>query len=64
MEHTLTTRITMMLERMETYYGPNRIRRMSKDEINKMSMLYGVSLEERDESYKILEEVVTNKEKI
>tara|TARA_B100001094_G_scaffold325687_1_gene380462 strand:- start:1611 stop:1805 length:195 start_codon:yes stop_codon:yes gene_type:complete len=64
MEHTLTERITMMLKRMETYYGPHRIRRMSKDEINKMSMLYGVSLDERDESYKILEDIVIKKKKV
>tara|TARA_B100000287_G_scaffold426180_1_gene473670 strand:- start:851 stop:1045 length:195 start_codon:yes stop_codon:yes gene_type:complete len=58
MEHTLKERVNMMLERMNIHYGPNRIRRMSKEEINKMSILYGVTRKERKESHQIIEEVV------
>ena len=64
MKHTLTERINMMLERMETYYGPHRIKRMSKEDIDKMSMLYGVSREERDESHIILREELIKKSNI
>lgn len=61
MKHTLTERITMMMDRMEMYYGPHRIKRMSKEDIDKMSMLYGVSREERYESHKILKEELVKK---
>ena len=57
MEYTLQERMDIMLERMEINYGPNRIRRMSKEDIDKMSVLFGVTREEREESHKILEEI-------
>ena len=56
MEHTLQERMNIMLERMDTNYGPNRIKRMSKEEIDKMSILFGVTREEREESHKIIHE--------
>jgi hypothetical protein len=58
MEHTLQERMSIMLERMERHYGPHRIRRMSREEINKMSLLFGVTREEREESYQLLETIV------
>tara|TARA_B100000579_G_scaffold435780_1_gene459905 strand:- start:233 stop:427 length:195 start_codon:yes stop_codon:yes gene_type:complete len=59
MGHTLKERIDMMLERMSIHYGPHRVRRMSKEEIDKMSLLYGVSREEREQSYQIIKESFT-----
>ena len=64
MEHTLKERITMMMERMENYYGPHRIRRMTKQDIDKMSMLYGVAKDERENSYKIIEQKLNKKNKV
>ena len=64
MKHTLTERITMMMDRMEMYYGPHRIKRMSKEDIDKMSMLYGVARKERKNSYKIIEQKLNNKNKV
>ena len=52
---TLEQRMDIMLERMDKHYGPHRIKRMSKEEIDKMSVLFGVTREEREESHKILE---------
>jgi len=37
MGHTLKERIDMMLERMSIHYGPHRVRRMSKEEIDKIN---------------------------
>ena len=64
MEQTLQERMNMMLKRMEIHYGPHRIRRMSKDDIDKMSLLYGVSREEREESHKIISEIVKKEKTI
>jgi|TARA_R110002012_G_scaffold26763_5_gene86645 hypothetical protein len=63
MELTLHERLTMMLDRMDMHYGPHRIRRMSKGDIDKMSVLYGVTREERDESHKIIEESFNHEKK-
>jgi len=52
-----------MLERMEFNYGPHRVRRMTSEEFDKMSMLFGVGREERKESHKILEETFNKKKK-
>ena len=52
-----------MLDRMDMHYGPHRIRRMSKGDIDKMSVLYGVTREERDESHKIIEESFNHEKK-
>ena len=54
----------MMMERMENYYGPHRIRRMTKQDIDKMSMLYGVAKDERENSYKIIEQKLNKKNKV
>tara|TARA_R100000664_G_C2750518_1_gene137836 strand:- start:1057 stop:1251 length:195 start_codon:yes stop_codon:yes gene_type:complete len=62
MGHSLQERIDIMLERMELNYGPNRVRRMTKEQFDKMSLLFGVSREEREESHKILKETL-NKNK-
>jgi hypothetical protein len=56
MGHTLQQRMDIMLERMERHYGPHRIKRMSKEDINKISILFGVTREEREESYKMIQE--------
>lgn len=56
MGHTLQERMDIMLERMDKHYGPHRIRRMSKEDIDKMSVLFGVTREEREESHKIIQE--------
>ena len=56
MGQTLQERMNIMLERMDKHYGPHRIRRMSKEEIDKMSILFGVTREEREESHKIIQE--------
>ena len=56
MGHTLQERMNIMLERMDKHYGPHRIRRMSKEDIDKMSILFGVTREEREESHKIIQE--------
>ena len=56
MEHTLQERMHIMLGRMDKHYGPHRIKRMSKEDIDKMSILFGVTREEREESYKIIQE--------
>jgi len=58
MEHTLQERMGIMLERMERHYGPHRIKRMSKEDIDKMSILFGVTREEREESHQLLETIV------
>jgi len=60
MEHTLQERMDIMLERMDKHYGPNRIRRMSKEDIDKMSVLFGVTREEREESHQIIKESLEN----
>tara|TARA_R110002020_G_scaffold103416_6_gene242178 strand:- start:6466 stop:6660 length:195 start_codon:yes stop_codon:yes gene_type:complete len=62
MGHSLQERIDIMLERMELNYGPNRVRRMTKEQFDKMSRLFGVSREEREQSHKILKETL-NKNK-
>ena len=62
MGHSLQERIDIMLERMELNYGPNRVRRMTKEQFDKMSLLFGVSREEREQSHKILKETL-NKNK-
>jgi hypothetical protein len=56
MEHTLQERMNIMLERMDKHYGPHRIKRMPKEDIDKMSILFGVTREEREESHKIIQE--------
>jgi len=61
MGHTLQERMNIMLERMDKHYGPHRIRRMSKEDIDKMSILFGVTREERKESHKIIQETIINK---
>ena len=61
MGHTLHERIDIMLKRMKTYYGPHRIKRMSKEEIDKMSILFGVTREERKESYELIQEITLDK---
>ena len=58
MGHTLQERMDIMLERMDKHYGPNRIKRMTKEDIDKMSVLFGITREEREESHKILEEII------
>jgi len=63
MEQTLLERMRIMLERMEFNYGPHRVRRMTSEEFDKMSMLFGVGREERKESHKILEETFNKKKK-
>ena len=60
MGHTLQERMDIMLERMDKHYGPNRIKRMSKEDINKISILFGVTREEREDSHQILETTITN----
>ena len=62
MGHSLQERIDIMLERVELNYGPNRVRRMTKEQFDKMSLLFGVSREEREQSHKILKETL-NKNK-
>tara|TARA_R110001606_G_scaffold178640_1_gene325257 strand:+ start:144 stop:296 length:153 start_codon:yes stop_codon:yes gene_type:complete len=47
-----------MLERMDKHYGPNRIKRMSKEDIDKISILFGVTREEREESHQIILETL------
>jgi hypothetical protein len=59
MELTLQERMDIMLERMDKHYGPHRIRRMSKEDINKMSVLFGVTREEREESHQIIQETLS-----
>jgi len=61
MGHTLQERMNIMLERMDKHYGPNRIKRMTKEDIDKMSLLFGVTREEREESHKILDESLKKK---
>jgi hypothetical protein len=56
MGHTLQQRMDIMLERMERHYGPHRIKRMSKEEIDKISILFGITREERKESHKMIQE--------
>jgi len=60
MGHTLQERMDIMLERMDKHYGPNRIKRMSKEDINKISILFGVTREEREDSHQILETTIKN----
>ena len=36
MGHSLQERIDIMLERMELNYGPNRVRRMTKEQFDKI----------------------------
>lgn len=62
MELTLQERMDIMLERMEVNYGPHRIKRMTKNEIDKMSLLFGVTREERKESHKMIKESYKDKE--
>tara|TARA_R110000765_G_scaffold186121_1_gene291756 strand:+ start:156 stop:305 length:150 start_codon:yes stop_codon:yes gene_type:complete len=45
---------------MDKHYGPNRIKRMSKEDINKISILFGVTREEREDSHQILETTIKN----
>ena len=61
MGHTLHERLNIMLKRMENYYGPNRIKRMTKEEIDKISILFGVTREERKESYELIQEITLDK---
>jgi len=49
-----------MLGRMKLHYGPNRIKRMTKEEIDKMSRLFGVTQEEREKSHQIILETIRN----
>ena len=63
MGHTLQERMDIMLERMDKHYGPNRIKRMTKEDIDKMSLLFGVTREERKESHQIIQEIIINKTK-
>ena len=58
MGHTLQERMDIMLERMDKHYGPNRIKRMSKEDIDKISILFGVTREEREESHQIIQETL------
>ena len=58
MGHTLQDRVGIMLERMKLHYGPNRIKRMSKEDIDKISILFGVTREEREESHQIILETL------
>jgi len=58
MGHTLQERMDIMLERMDKHYGPNRIKRMSKEDIDKISILFGVTREEREESHQIILETL------
>ena len=58
MGHTLQERMDIMLERMDKHYGPNRIKRMTKEDIDKMSLLFGVTREEREESHQIILETL------
>jgi|TARA_R110001606_G_C15005603_1_gene607736 hypothetical protein len=58
MGHTLQERMDIMLERMDKHYGPNRIKRMTKEDIDKMSLLFGVTREEREESHQIIQETL------
>ena len=60
MGHTLEERMDIMLELMDKHYGPNRIKRMTKEDIDKMSILFGVSREEREESHNIIQEIIFN----
>jgi len=61
MGHTLHERLNIMLKRMDNYYGPNRIKRMTKEEIDKISILFGVTREERKESYELIQEITLDK---
>jgi|TARA_R110000796_G_C14384084_1_gene415594 hypothetical protein len=61
MGYTLHERLNIMLKRMENYYGPNRIKRMTKEEIDKISILFGVTREERKDSYKLIQEITLDK---
>ena len=61
MGYTLHERLNIMLKRMENYYGPNRIKRMTKEEIDKISILFGVTREERRDSYKLIQEITLDK---
>ena len=63
MGHTLQERMDIMLERMDKHYGPNRIKRMTEEDIDKMSLLFGVTREERKESHQIIQEIIINKTK-
>ena len=60
MGHTLQNRVEIMLGRMKLHYGPNRIKRMTKEEIDKMSRLFGVTQEEREKSHQIILETIRN----
>ena len=60
MGHTLHDRVGIMLERMKLHYGPNRIKRMTKEEIDKMSRLFGVTQGERKMSHQIILETIIN----
>jgi|TARA_R110000824_G_scaffold114885_2_gene265702 hypothetical protein len=63
MGHTLEERMDIMLELMDKHYGPNRIKRMTKEDIDKMSILFGITREERKESHQIIQEIIINKTK-
>lgn len=61
--YTLPERVTLMYERMEDKYGPNRLRRMCKDDVNKMSLLFGVERKERDTFNKLMAEEIIKRYK-
>jgi len=61
--YTLEERVTIMYERMEDKYGPNRMRRMCKDEWNKMSLLFGIERKERNEFNKLMTEEIIKRYK-
>ena len=49
--------------KIEEKYGPHRIRRMCKEEMDKMSLLFGVERKERDEFNKLMTEEIIKRYK-
>ena len=60
---TLKERTYLLLDKMEENYGPHRIRRIDKEERNKMSLLFGIERNEREKFHQILDEEIIKRYK-
>jgi hypothetical protein len=62
-EPTMEERVNVMYQKIEEKYGPHRIRRMCKEEMDKMSLLFGVERKERHEFNKLMAEEIIKRYK-
>ena len=57
--YTLKERVNIMCNKIEKNYGPHRLRRMAKEEREKMSLLFGIERKEREKFHNLIEEQIT-----